>query len=256
MQRLILCDDGELSKVAPLAEMNLWGIEFQSFCDPDLARREPNAVDTHISTTNKIELRSLHGPFVDLCPGSFDTVVRGITRNHFDWALDIARKLNCAHIVLHHGYVQGLSRPQGWLSRCTTFWQDFLQSVPDSIRVHLENVDNVLDYDPDLISDVVASVGRSNFDVCLDVGHAHYFSKAPVLKWIERFGHQIGYVHLNNNRGKTDEHLGLGQGSMAMIEVCQALQEYAPESFWAIEVPVPRISQSIDWLKDNGFLTE
>jgi len=256
MQKLMLCDDGELLKVAPLAETNFWGIELQSFCDPDLIRREPDAVEKHISTINKIKQKSLHGPFVDLCPGSSDSTVREVTKNCFDLALGIARKLNCSDIILHHGYVEGLIRPREWISRSTTFWQDFFQSVPDSISVHLENVDNVLDYDPDLLSEVIVSVGRSNFDVCLDVGHAHYFSNTPVLKWIEQLGHQIGYVHLNDNHGKADDHLGLGQGSMAMIEVCQALQKHAPESIWAIEVPVPLINQSIDWLKGNGFLTK
>ena len=256
MQKLILCDDGNLLKVAPLAEANHCGIEFHSFCEPYLTRVGPNAVENHLCTINKIELRSLHGPFMDLCPGSFDAKVRDVAKHRFDFALNIAKKLNCAHVILHHGYIPGTSRPRGWLSRCTSFYQDFMQSVPDPISVHIENVDNLLDRDADLISDVIASVGRLNLDVCLDVGHAHCFSRTPVLKWIERLGHQIGYVHLNDTHGETDEHLSLGEGSMPMIEVCQALLEYAPGAIWAIEVQVPQIEQSITWLKDNGFLKD
>jgi sugar phosphate isomerase/epimerase len=87
------------------------------------------------------------------------------------------------------------------------FWHDFLSDKDPNIRIHLENM---LELDPELISDVVRSIDRANLDINLDIGHAHCNSNTPVIKWIERLGSQIGYVHLHDNHGQSDEHLGLG----------------------------------------------
>jgi len=251
MQRLFLCDDTDISVVTRLATALGYGIEVQSFYDPGLPERDPHSVDAHLCLLDKIGARAMHGPFGDLCPGSFDPMVRSVARNRFDLAVRIASRLNATHVILHHGYVPGTSRPSGWLSRCTPFWQDFLDSVPSGITVHVENL---LERDPDLLSEVVHAVGRDNLDICLDIGHAHCNSKYGVTKWIERLGRQIGYVHLHDNHGESDEHLGLGDGSIPMVEVCKALQEYAPEAVWALEPKVPQIGTSIAWLKENGFI--
>jgi hypothetical protein len=42
--------------------------------DPDFIRRSPDAITLHRQAIEKIELRSLHGPLGDLCPGSFDSM--------------------------------------------------------------------------------------------------------------------------------------------------------------------------------------
>lgn len=251
MRSLLICDDFRVGDLAPFCQTNGWGIEIQSFHDPKYIIRTPDAIGSHRVAISKIGLRSLHGSFGDLCPGSFDSMVRDVARNRFEMGYEVALKLDVSHMVFHHGYVPGTSAPSGWLKRCTMFWNDFLESKPENISFHVENM---VEHDPELISDVVASINRPNVDVCLDIGHAHSNSKTPVLKWIERFGKQIGYLHLHDNDGEKDEHLGLGEGSMPLKEICHALLERAPDALWAIEAEGPGIQKSIDWLKENGFL--
>lgn len=251
MNSLIICDDCKVATVAPLCVANHWGIEIQSFYDPDFIRRTPDAIPIHRQAIEKIELRSLHGPFGDLCPGSFDSMVRDVARNRFEMAYDIAVQLDITNIVLHHGYVPGTSSPAGWLSRCTHFWKDFLDSKSAEMKFHVENM---LESDPYLLSDVIESINKENVDVCLDIGHAHCHSKIPVVKWIEIFRTHIGYVHLLDNFGEKDEHLGLGEGNIPMVDVCNALCEYAPDAIWAIEAEGLGIQKSLVWLEENGFI--
>jgi len=251
MKALIFCDDAELEKVAPLCQSKSCGIEIQSFYDPELIREDPDSVDRHRQAIAPIESHALHGPFADLCPGSFDAMVRDIAKDRFELAYNVAAQLNIAHIILHHGYVPGTSFPHRWLPRFATFWQTFLERKSGQVSFHIENM---LEHDPILLSDVIAAIDRPNVDICLDVGHAHCNSKTPVLEWIVHLGNQIGYVHLHNNNGEYDEHLALGEGTMPMEEVCHALLEYAPNAIWAIEAQTAYIEQSYQWLGEHNFL--
>jgi len=180
-------------------------------------------------------------------------MVRDVARNRFEMAYDIALNLDISHIVLHHGYVPGTSLPAGWLTRCTDFWEDFLESKSEKMRFPIENM---LESDPYLLSDVVTAIDRENVDVCLDIGHVHCQSKVSVLKWIEYLGDQIGYVHLHDNHGEKDEHLGLGEGDIPLVDVCNMLCEYAPGALWAIEAEDIGIQESVIWLKEHGFIDQ
>jgi sugar phosphate isomerase/epimerase len=251
MPTLVLCDDRQTKQIVPLATAYHCGIEIQSFWNPEFLKREPNAISYHQQVLNGIDTRGLHGPFADLCPGSIDEMVREVARNRFNLAVQIAQKLNSTHIILHHGYVPGTSHPSGWLSRSTVFWRAFLDAVPKSIQIHLENL---LEFDPELISEVVSSINRPNLDICLDIGHAHCNSKRTVIYWIEQLKQQIGWVHMHDNHGGNDEHLGLGRGNIPMHEVCQALLEYTPKAVWALESEVSQTEQSIKWLKENKLI--
>ena len=251
MHSLVLCDQFKIQEIACLATANGCGIEVDSFYLPEVLTGEPDAIATHREAMTGIPLRSMHGPFADLCPGSMDPMVSAVARNRYELAVKIAPELGITHIVFHHGYVPGTSTFDGWLSRCSLFWHDFLKSVPDSITIHLENQ---LEHDPALLVAVVDSVASPHLDICLDIGHAHCFSKHSVTDWIDQLGHRIGYVHLHDNHGDTDEHLGLGQGSIPMNDVCSALEGSAPDAVWAVESQIPFIGQSIAWLKANGFV--
>jgi sugar phosphate isomerase/epimerase len=250
--KLFLCDDTKLKEVARLVLHHECGIEVQSFYHPVALARLSAAVKEHEVVLRGIQNRAMHGPFGDLCPGSFDPMVRSVARNRFDAAADAAKQLDVTHLILHHGYVPGTSKPSGWVSRSTEFWTDYLDSIPTSISVHIENT---LDDGPEVILEVVSSVNRSNFDVCLDVGHVNCRSKVKAIAWIKRLGSRLGYVHLHDNHGEDDEHLGLGQGTLPVAEVCHALREHAPNAWWALEAQVPQLESSLRWLSDHGFLT-
>ncbi len=253
VKSLVLCDNTQVDEAAPLCISRECGIEVQAFYDPELTTRDPAAVAAHRQAIAPIELRALHGPFGDLCPGSFDPLVREVARNRLELAYQLAIQLECAHVILHHGYVPGTSSPSGWLRRSVDFWQEYLGAKSSAICFHLENM---LELDPDLIADVVRAVGEPNLDICLDVGHAHCNSARPVVEWVERLGDLIGYVHLHDNNGERDEHLTLGAGTVPMEEVCQALLEYSPGAVWALEVEVPFLEQSHRWLQEHCLLGE
>lgn len=252
MKQLILCDDAHVHAVAPLCRRLGAGIEVQAFYDPRVLEQNPAALEEHRLAIEGIAPVALHGCFGDLCPGSWDALVRQVARQRFEQSYAAASALGAQHLILHHGYVPHTSSPEGWIRRSAQFWQDFLAEKDTGMRVHLENL---LEWDAGLIREVVQSVDRPNLDINLDIGHAHCNSRISVVAWIEQLGGLIGYVHLHDNRGSEDEHLGLGQGTIPLRDVCQALLAYAPNAVWALEAEGEGLWQSVEWLGENGFLS-
>ncbi len=250
MNTILICDDCKVDEVAPICESRGFGIEVQAFYQPSVIE-DGKKIAYHKERVANIPVRALHGPFGDLCPGSFDPMVRDVARRRFEQAYRVVLELDASHVVLHHGYVPATSGREGWIRRSAAFWKDFLEDKSVNVRFHLENV---LEWEPTLVAEVVKAIDRPNVDITLDIGHAYCNSRTPVLEWIEVLGPRIGYVHLHDNHGEMDEHLGLGEGDIPVLDVCHSLEERAPKAVWAVEAEGIGIPQSLEWLATHGFL--
>jgi sugar phosphate isomerase/epimerase len=248
---IILCDDCYPDLTAPICRRDGLGIEIQSFYDPAHPSRHPDTLAKHTTLLEGILLRSLHAPFGDLCPGSFDAGVRDLARLRFDTAYQVAETLHAGHIVLHDGYVPHTSSPSNYIKRSVEFWQSFLAGHPGEISCHLENL---LEYDSKILSEIITQVGSPRLDACLDIGHAYCYSKISPLEWVKQLGAQIGYVHIHSNSGTDDQHLSLQLGSLPVAETLTALRQVAPQALWALEVSPECFPQSLDWLAEHGFM--
>ncbi len=253
MKTLFICDDLNTAEAVAIASKKGYGVEVQAYWRPENVVGNQALVDRDKVIIEGMNMLSIHGPFADLSPGSYDPLVRQLARTRFDQVVGIANELSIGRMILHHGYVPKTSQYELWKTRCTAFFRDFLVDKPDTFHIHLENLHEL---DPALMSDVVAAVDDPRFDICLDIGHAHCNSKTDVVDWIEALGKQIGYVHMHDNHGETDEHLGLGCGTMPMVDVCNALNDYSPEAIWALEVQFSAMEQSLQWLVEHGFLPD
>jgi sugar phosphate isomerase/epimerase len=59
---------------------------------------------------------------------------------------------------------------------------------------------------------VIKTLDHPYLRACLDVGHAHLYSKVPFAEWLETLSPYLIHVHMNNNDGVMDFHRGLGRG--------------------------------------------
>ncbi len=252
MPKIHLCDDGKVTEVAKLAKELGLGIEVQAFHSPKLLDlgigNEPESeIFIHKKALDGIKDRSLHGAFGDLNCGSSDPKLRALTRERFEQSYAVAKALNISHIILHDGYIPGTRPLSRWLPQAVESWKDFIQDKSDT-RFHIENMLEGLQ----VLDDVISGIGAENVDVCLDIGHINCNTKTSPVDWIKQLGPKIGYVHLHDNHGQTDEHLGLGKGNIPLPEVFAALKEYSPHAIWAIEAEGEGLMQSIEWMKSHG----
>jgi sugar phosphate isomerase/epimerase len=251
MKAFYLCDDTQFAETAKKCVTRGFGMEIQSFYDPSYEPANPDAIALHQQAIAPIQKRSFHGPFCDLCTGSSDPMIREVTRVRYEGAVRVATSLGISQLVLHHGYVPGTNLPANWVKRFAKFWHDFLADKPPDLHFYLENH---LDKSPQLLSEVIQAIDDPRVRVCLDIGHAHIYSKNGPIEWVTQMKDMIEYLHLHDNHGERDEHLGLGDGTLPLVDFFSALEELAPNAIWALEANPERFESSLDWLAKHRFL--
>ncbi len=251
MRSFVLCDANQPEKVLPFCEKHRLGIEIQGFYNTNHLDQTQERIAAYQSMLPKGCEKYLHAPFWDLCLGSGNQKIVEVTRFFFDYADEVAEALGCEGIVVHHGYVPNTSHPSNWIDRSVVFWRDFFDAHPGNRRMFMENLS---EKNAETMLGVVDRLRNPRLMVNLDIGHVHCNSDVAVLDWIEQLGARISYVHIHQNHGKRDEHLGLRKGNIPMKSALEALQRHAPDAVWALECNVDEMEESLNVLMEYGYL--
>jgi sugar phosphate isomerase/epimerase len=157
---------------------------------------------------------TLHGPFVDLSPGSLDARVRQLSRQRFEQLLQLAEIYKPTAVVCHAGYDRkryGFHRDE-WLKNSIEVWS----WLADALQAQnaLLMLENVYEDGPEDIRILLDGLDHSNIGFCLDPGHSVAFGRAPVKDWVEMMEPYLAQLHLHDNQGGWDDHLALGRGEI------------------------------------------
>jgi len=184
--------------------------------------------DRHLSVT-------IHGPFMDLSPGSPDPLIRSATEERFRQLVQAAAILRPRAVVCHGGYDAaryGFIREQ-WLEKSLAAWQWLAAALAErGSRLMLENV---YEKSPDELLAILENFSTDLVGCCLDVGHQAVFSPEPLPVWLERLGAWIGEFHLHDNLGDQDAHLPIGCGSIDFKPVTEFLANCTPAPILTLE---------------------
>ena len=229
------------------------GLEIIEFGIGSVLDKEDNGLSDYLSRMgDSIKNRnlSLHGPFLDLNPASFDSLVRSATMQRFNQVYSVAKKLNADRIIFHSCFYEDIYFKETYVTNSIEFWKEFLADKDESIKIHIENV---LEKSMDHLVEVVEGVNNDNLTICLDIGHANCYSDVPVEEWIKSLGNKIGHIHLHNNYGIKDTHEGLNKGNMDICYLLHKINEYCYNPSMTIEInDYSEINSSIEVL--NKFL--
>lgn len=157
----------------------------------------------------------LHGPFLDLNPAAYDSKIQQVTHLRFAQAYEAAMELGAKKIVYHSCYYPQVYFLDGWAERAADFMNRFLE---DRTEVEVD-MENVLDPQWQPLRRVAELVEAPNFGLCLDVGHAHCYSKIPVCEWAQGLLPYIRHLHLHDNGGDRDAHLAVGDGTVPFADI-------------------------------------
>ena len=135
--------------------------------------------------------------------------------------------------------------PVWYVGQSVAFWKDFLKEDP-GVEIVLENV---LETQPDMILDILEGVDDPRLRMCFDVGHIHAYSYIPIMDWLETCAPWIGHIHINNNDGKEDQHMGLKDGSIPMKELLPRIAVLCPEA--TITLEMTETKPSLEWLREK-----
>lgn len=207
-----------------------------------------NSLEPYISNRPLI----LHGPFFDLSPASFDSQIKAVTLNRFESVYQIAKKLHARKIVFHTGFIPHVFYVEGWLQNSILFWQEFLAQKDSKITICIENVFES-DYTPMLM--LLNKVAHPAFKCCLDVGHVNAYSSHPLSEWMNALKDHISHIHLHNNYGQKDEHMGLSYGTLNIASCLKRVESLPQNPSVTLEIyDLEQLTTSLETLKNMHFL--
>ncbi|NJB68039.1 sugar phosphate isomerase/epimerase [Desulfobaculum xiamenense] len=198
--------------------------------DIDLAAFETLDMAWHRATADRLHQAGLccavHLPFQDLHPGSPDRLIREATATRLAMAFDIAEIYAPTHLIGHAMYSNWLYNGlhDAWLDASTLTWNTLLALWPNHPPLYLENVYETA---PESLAELVSRITEGPCGVCFDIGHWHAFgngvAKGDIDHWVDTLAPHLRHLHLHDNDGSSDQHLGPGAGSIPFDAVLAAL---------------------------------
>ncbi len=212
-QVLLAANRGDVKECVELACEYGLGIEIIAFALPNvLDGMWLDLVETYRSILEYVPgMLSIHGPFMDMVSGSPDEHINQVCRERYQHAIRIASRLKAERVVFHANFIGLIHNPEyriGWHERNVHFWGPLADYAEEhGVTIVLENM---WEFDPTIIGDLLAAVNHPNLRSCLDVGHAHLFSDKTFTldDWLETLEPWLVHTHMNNNNGIIDEHHG------------------------------------------------
>jgi sugar phosphate isomerase/epimerase len=169
---------------------------------------------------------AMHLPFFDLRPGSLDPMILKASRDRLLDAVEVAQVYSPAHFIAHLDYnpVTYSHFENAWLENSLGTWEMVLDQTAGT-PLYLENVFEVT---PEHHVRVLEELG-GRAGACLDVGHWHCFAQGErrgnLGLWLAALDPFLGHLHLHDNDGSADQHLGLGRGTIPWEELWAWLEK-------------------------------
>ncbi len=178
---------------------------------------------------------TIHGPFMDLNPGSFEPLLREATLHRFRQALDAAAILKPRVMVLHPGYDKwryGGSQ-DAWFKNSLDSWREVLARAEEIGCVIA--VENIFEEEPATLRALLETFDSPLLRHCFDVGHWNMFTKVGMEEWFAELGQFIAETHIHDNFGLKDDHAPIGEGNIDFDLFFSLMERYAPHAAWTIE---------------------
>jgi sugar phosphate isomerase/epimerase len=200
---------------------------------------------------------TLHAPFFDLAPGALDPEILEASRCKLRKAFHLIEIFQPKSIVCHLNFE---ANKQGykwddWKDSALATWQELTQiAAKQNCTVMLENT---YEDNPKAHEAIFSALNSDNAKFCLDVGHLMSFAKTPWQDWLPKLSPWLGQLHLHDNNGEGDQHLGLGLGLFDFKGLFQflaannlhplvTLEPHSEEDLW----------QALEYLEETKLLDQ
>ena len=221
-------------KAGQLAREYGLGVEIAEFCTAWNMDRELAETDARVrQQLEGNRRRILHGPFNELFPCAIDPEARDLAARRYRQAIALARDYGADKVVIHAGFNPWLYYPVWFREQSAVFWREFLAEDP-GVEIVLENV---LEQEPEWMTEILRAVDSPRLRLCLDVGHVNAYSPVDAAQWLRRCAPWISHFHLHNNNGTRDAHDPLFRGSIPMEELLTLAGDLCPEATFTLELP-------------------
>jgi sugar phosphate isomerase/epimerase len=226
-QVLLSATQKNLPDCIRLAQEQELGIELMTFAYPDVLDGDWKSLTAQyrMLLRDVPGMLAMHGPFMDMASGSPDRRINLVCIERYQHAIRIAAEVGIELVVFHANFIAAIHTDEyrmSWHRRNLTFWTP----MADYARQHGVTiaVENMWEFDPTIIGDVVSEIAHPNLKICLDVGHAHLFGEVEFGEWLSVLEPIIVHTHLNNNNGKVDMHHAFSDGVLDYHDILPRLR--------------------------------
>ncbi len=170
---------------------------------------------------------SVHAPFADVNIASPSKTMLKASMKRLKRSMQYAKDLDAYLWVFHPGSKSGISAFYPGAD-----WQQNLKSIQDlgetatnlGLKIAMENLPEKYSFlmkTPEDFNRFYKETGLNNIGIVLDTGHANL--EGQTQRFLQNLPKKIEHIHISDNHGKTDEHLGLGDGSIDWQEFFKRL---------------------------------
>ncbi len=194
-----------------------------------------------------LELHGIHAPVADSFVGgrwgtpltlaSAEPDVRAYAVAEAERALHIARRIPAKVLVAHLGLPRSQNPTPADNSRDAarrSIEELRKAAAPLDVRVAVEVIPNELSRAGSLVHFVEEDLEAADVGVCLDFGHAHM--DGDLLDAIETVSGHLITTHLNDNRGRADDHLVPFDGTIDWPAAMTAIQKVGYDQTLLFEI--------------------
>lgn len=178
---------------------------------------------------------TLHAPFNDLAPAAADAAILRATRDKLRKTFELIPVFRPRSIVCHLGYEANKHSydEEGWFARSLETWQELLE-IAEKYRTPFM-LENTYETGPEQHRRILAALNSPYAGFCLDLGHVQVFARGTWHDWLPALEPWLGHMHLHDNRGKRDDHIAIGQGTVDFSSIFEYLKGKHIEPIYTLE---------------------
>lgn len=195
---------------------------------------------------------TLHAPFANINIAALDENIKTFFFTRLERSMIYARELDCRLVVFHPGLRSGLSRfypRKDWYSNIESVNRLLRLSEEYSVSIAIENCPRAYGFilsNVDEFSRFFETIGK-DVDLVFDVGHSNLSGETHLF--IDNFSRKITHIHLHDNDGSHDLHLGIGQGNIDWEQLTSRLQKMNYRGTTIVE-SYSNIAESVKLMRD------
>ncbi|WNZ30120.1 MAG: sugar phosphate isomerase/epimerase [Candidatus Bathyarchaeota archaeon] len=202
-----------------------------------------------IAKTNNLDF-VVHAPWANVNIATISPVLRRAVLKWLRQSLVLSGQLDCLLWLFHPGFKSGLDRFYPGKD-----WELNLDSVRSLLKVaQQEGVTIAIENIPEPFPALMKSVDdfhrfyqdlNDDIGMVLDVAHANLNNQ--INDFIQQFSKKIIHMHLSDNQGTSDQHLGIGYGTLDWQNFAKAVKKARYDKLLMIE-STDHPQQSIQYL--------
>jgi sugar phosphate isomerase/epimerase len=171
---------------------------------------------------------SVHAPFADINVASPSKPLLKASLKRLKRSMQYAWDLDAYLWVFHPGGKSGISSfypGADWKQNASSIMSLHKAAKNLGLKIAMENLPekyNFLMKTPQDFSTFYGETGLDDIGIVLDTGHANL--EGQIQPFLQQLLGKIVHVHISDNHGITDEHLGLGYGAIDWQQFARMLK--------------------------------